>query len=83
MTSVASETHYTIYNTNTDASNNTYGTEDNLIEFVLSSAGNYVYRAGDSISANTKDDQGNKISYTFTVDALTSTTATITFRRNK
>ena len=76
------ETYYDVYNNNTDASDQ-YGTEDNLIEYVKSSAGNFTYVAGDSISANTTDDQGNKIAYTFTVDSLTDTTATITFTKNK
>ena len=77
------ETYYDVYNTNTDASDTNYGTKDNLIEFVLSTDGEYVYRVGDTISAKTTDDQGNKIAYTFTVDSLTSTTATITFTKNK
>ena len=77
------ETYYDVYNTNTDASDTNYGKKDNLIEFVLSTDGEYVYRVGDTISAKTTDDQGNKIAYTFTVDSLTSTTATITFTKNK
>ena len=78
------ETYYDVYNNNTDVSDeNGYGTEDNLIEFVLSVKGNYVYGVGDSISASTKDDQGNKIAYTFTVDSLSNSTATITFKKNK
>jgi M6 family metalloprotease-like protein len=81
MTSVASETHYTIYNTNTDASNNTYGTEDNLIEFAKSNEGNFTYIQGDSLPPQT-DDLGNKLSYSFTVDSLTEETATITFTKN-
>ena len=76
------EAYYDVYNTNTDASSE-YGTEDNLIEFVRSTDGAYVYLKGDTISAETTDDQGNKIAYTFTVDSLTSTTATITFKKNK
>ena len=76
------EAYYDVYNTNTDASSE-YGTEDNLIEFVRTTDGAYVYLVGDTISADTTDDQGNKIAYTFTVDSLTSTTATITFKKNK
>jgi VCBS repeat-containing protein len=77
------ETYYAVYNTNTNEDDpNGYGTKDNLIEFVLSAKGNYVYGAGDRISATTKDDQGNKIAYTFTVDSLTSNSATITFKKN-
>jgi hypothetical protein len=77
------KTYYDVYNTNTHASDEYYGTEDNLIEFVLSTKGRYIYLVGDTISANTTDDQGNTISYTFTVDALTSSTAKITFTKNK
>ena len=76
------ETYYDIYNTNTDPSDPSYGTEDNLIEFVLLAEDTYVYLAGDSLSADTTDDQGNKIAYTFTVDALASDKATITFKKN-
>ena len=76
------KTYYDVYNNNTDVSDQ-YGTQDNLIEYVKSSAGNFTYVAGDSISANTTDDQGNKIAYTFTVDGLTDTTATITFTKNQ
>jgi VCBS repeat-containing protein len=77
------ENYYYIYNTNTDASDEENGTEDNLVEFVLSTDGNYVYLAGDTISAGTTDDNGDKIAYTFTVNSLTSTTATITFKKNR
>ena len=77
------ETYYDVYNNNTDVSSEDgYGTADNLIEYVKSTDGGYVYTKGDSISANTKDDQGNKLAYTFTVDSLTSTSATITFTKN-
>ena len=75
------ETYYDVYNNNTDVSDQ-YGTQDNLIEYVKSVADTFTYVAGDSISANTTDDQGNKIAYTFTVDALTDTAATITFTKN-
>ena len=75
------ETYYDVYNNNTDPSDE-YGTQDNLIEYVKSAAGNFTYVVGDTISANTTDDQGNKIAYTFTVDALTDSTATITFTKN-
>ena len=76
------ETYYDVYNNNTDPSDE-YGTQDNLIEYVLSTEGTYTYAVGDSISANTTDDQGNKIAYTFTVDSLTDNAATITFTKNK
>jgi M6 family metalloprotease-like protein len=76
---------YDVYNNNTDASDE-YGTEDNLIEFVKSPDDTFTYATGDDSyrsSANVKDDSGNKIAYTFTVDSLTETTATITFTKNK
>lgn len=77
------EIYYDIYNTNTSANDpNGYGTEDNLIEFVKSSSYEYVYGAGDSLSASVKDDQGNKLAYTFTVDSLGKDSATLTFIKN-
>lgn len=75
------ETYYDIYNNNTDPSDE-YGTEDNLLEYVKSAADTYTYVAGDTLSAATKDDQGNTIAYTFTVRSLTADTATITFTKN-
>ena len=72
------EIYYDIYNNNTDASNQ-YGTEDNLIEFVKSASDTFTYIAGDTMPQNVLDDNGNALKYTFTVDALTSTQATITF----
>ena len=76
------EVYYDIYNTNTDASSD-YGTEDNLIEFVKSPNDSIVYTLEMSSSNNILDDQGNKISYTFTIDALNENEATITFTKNK
>ena len=73
------ETYYDVYNTNTNASGE-YGTEDNLIEFVLSEDGNYTYAVGDSLPALT-DDLGNPLGYTFTVDAIDAESATITFTK--
>ncbi len=75
------ETYYDVYNSNTDASDQ-YGTEDNLIEYVTTAYGDYVYGVGDSLSANVTTDAGEKIAYTFTVDALTADSATITFNKN-
>ncbi len=74
-------TYYDVYNNNTDPSDE-YGTEDNLLEFVKSTADEFTYVVGSSISANTKDSQGNKIAYTFSIDALTENEATITFTKN-
>ena len=76
------EPYYDVYNNNTDPSDE-YGTEDNLIELVKSTKDSYTYGVGDTISKTTKDDQGNTLSYVFTVDSLTDTTATITFTKNK
>ena len=75
------ETYYDVYNNNTDASDQ-YGTEDNLIEFVKSTDDTFTYIVGSTISASTKDSNGNTIAYTFTVDALTAEKATITFTKN-
>ncbi len=74
-------TYYDVYNNNTDPSDE-YGTEDNLLEFVKSTADEFTYVVGSAISANTKDSQGNKIAYTFSIDALTANEATITFTKN-
>ena len=75
------EIYYNIYNSNSDPSY-AYGTYDNLIELCKSSTNTYVHTVGVSSSANLTDDLGNKISYTFTVDSLTSAEATITFTKN-
>lgn len=73
------EIYYDIYNSNTDASDE-YGTEDNLIELVKSSDDTYTYVAGDSLP-NVNDDQGNSLSYDFTVDSINGDVATITFTK--
>ena len=74
--------YYDIYNNNTDESDY-YGTKDNLIEFVKSPNDTIVYTLGMSSSTDIIDDQGNKISYTFTIDSLNENEATITFTKNK
>ena len=74
------EIYYDIYNNNTDASDY-YGTEDNLIEFVKSGEDTFTYIVG-STFVNVYDDNGDKLGYTFTVDELTSESATITFTKN-
>jgi hypothetical protein len=74
------ETYYDVYNNNTDISDTQYGTADNLIEFVKCVSNTYTYIKGDTIPA-TKDDSGNVLCYTFTVDSLTTDTATITFTK--
>ena len=73
------EIYYDIYNSNTDASDE-YGTVDNLIELVKSSDDTYTYVAGDSLP-NVNDDQGNSLSYGFTVDSINGDVATITFTK--
>ena len=73
--------YYDVYNKNTDASDTNYGTVNNLIEYVTN-AGEYVYGVGDSLSSSVTNDSGEKIAYTFTVNALADGTASITFTRN-
>ena len=73
------ETYYDVYNTNTSAGVEG-GTEDNLIEFVLSGEGHYTYVAGDTLPTLT-DDFGDTLGYTFVVDAITEESATITFTK--
>ena len=53
------------------------------IELVKHASNKYVYGVGDSLSPTIKDDQGNTISYVFTVDSLTDDCATLTFTKNK
>ena len=73
------ETYYDVYNNNTDASDpNGYGTEDNLIEFVKSGEDTFTYVVGSTFT-NVTDDNGDVLGYTFTIDSLTSDSATITF----
>lgn len=69
------EIYYDVYNTNTDASDD-YGTVNNLIELVSNGNG-YIFDVGDSLSSQT-DDLGNTLIYTFVVDSLSDTEATIT-----
>ena len=74
------EIYYDVYNNNTDSSDE-YGTEDNLIEFVKSAEGNFTYVEGDSLPIVT-DDIGNKLVYSFTVESIDGSIATITFTKN-
>ena len=71
------ERYYDIYNNNTSPSDS-YGTEDNLIEFVLSGDGNITYVAGESLP-NTKTDTGDALDYTLTVISIGEDSATVTF----
>lgn len=75
------EAYYDIYNTNTDVSDS-YGTAENLIEFVKSPEDTFTYVVGDSLSNTIVNDLGNKIAYTFTVDSLENGVATLTFTKN-
>lgn len=71
--------YYDVYNTNTDASDE-YGTEDNLIELIPSAKDAYTYVVGDTLP-EVVDDFGDTLAYTFVVDALTASTATVTFTK--
>lgn len=72
--------YYAIYNTNTDSSDD-YGTIDNLIEYVKN-GNNYVFGVNDTLSNNIKDDQGNTISYSFTINSMDDNKVNITFNKN-
>ena len=74
------ELYYYLGNNNTDPSDQ-YGTEDNLIEFVKSQADTYTFVAGDKLPTVT-DDNGNKLSFSFTIDSIDGDYATITFTNN-
>ena len=73
------KTYYDVYNSNTSVSGEG-GTEDNLVEFVLSGEGHYTYVVGDTLPTLT-DDFGDTLGYTFTVDSLDAESATITFTK--
>ena len=68
--------YYDVYNTNNDIIHER-GTENDLIDYVLSDKGETVYVVGDTMPTVT-DDYGDELVYSFTVDALTSEYATIT-----
>lgn len=70
------EKYYYIANNNTDSSDD-YGSDDDLIEFVKSSNGNYTYVEGDKM-LTTKLDSGKTLGFTFTVDSIASDFATVT-----
>ena len=70
--------YYEPFNTNTDASDEDYGSENELIEFVLTGDGAYTYVTGDSL-ADQYDDAGDALGYTFTVDSIENGVATLTF----
>jgi M6 family metalloprotease-like protein len=72
------ETYYDVANNNNSPADDGSGSEDNLIEFVKSSADTFTYIEGDTLPAVT-DDDGDTLAYTFTVDSITDSYATITF----
>jgi M6 family metalloprotease-like protein len=71
--------YYNIYNNNTSASDS-YGTVENLIEFVTSSDGDYMFGEGESMVTVT-DDQGTVLKYTFVVNDIAEDEATLTFTK--
>ena len=76
------QTYYDVYYNNTDISDTYYGTEENLIELVNNTTYGYTFGVGESLSSTIKTDAGERIAYTFTVNALTEEGATVTFRKN-
>ncbi len=74
------ETYYDVYNNNTDPSDE-YGTENNLIEYVASGDGDFVYEVGEELSDNITDDSGEALGYVFVVSSLDGDTASITFTK--
>ncbi len=73
------EVYYDLYNNNTHFADE-YGSENNLIEYVLTGQRGYTFGVGDKLPT-VIDDNGDKLAYTFTVDALTENGATITFTK--
>ena len=71
-------TYYDVANSNSSPGSDGSGSVDNLIEFVKSAADTYTYIEGDTIPS-VKDDDGNYLGYTFVIDELTDSYATITF----
>ena len=77
------EVYYDVYNNNTSEKNSEgYGTKDNLIEYVQSASGSYVYGVGDSLPTNVKDDNGDYLAYSFVVNSIQGDVASITFTKN-
>jgi hypothetical protein len=82
------EIYYDVYNNNTDASDD-YGTSDNLIEYVKSAGDTFTYvstsdpdfESGQNTMPSTRDDSGNTLGYTFTVDSIENGVATLTFTK--
>ncbi len=74
------ELYYDVYNNNTSARSE-YGTENNLIEFVLTTDGGYVFEVGDSLP-EVIDDSGSALAYTFTVGTEKDGEIEIVFSKN-
>ena len=72
--------YYSVRNNNTFYGE--YAKPNYLIEFV-SSGSKIVYQTNTESSKNIIDNQGNKISYCFKVNSLGSTSAQLTFTKNK
>lgn len=68
-------------NSNTDASDEEYGSVDNLIEFVKN-GNEFIYTVGDKLSSYIKDDNNVKVPYTFKVDSMSQEKVTLTFTKN-
>ena len=68
---------YDVYNKNTHVSHE-YGTENNLIDYVLNADGEHVYGVGDTMPT-VIDDYSNELMYNFVVDEITNEYVTITF----
>ncbi len=75
-------TYYDVYNNNTSYTTPAeYGTKNNLVEYVKYSSSQYVYKQGAKSSSATTNSYGEKIPYTFSVDSLTDSKATLTFTK--
>lgn len=73
------ETYYDVYNNNTLEGE--YATEDMLIEFILN-GNDIVYGVNDSSSKNIKDDNGDTLAYSFKVNSLNGSIASLTITKN-
>lgn len=76
------ETYYDVYNNNTTyISPSAYGTKNNLVEYVKYSSNQYVFKQGVTSSSSITNSYGEKIPYTFKVDSLSDSKATLTFTK--
>ena len=72
--------YYSVRNNNTFYGENA---KPNYLIELVSSGSKIVYQTDTESSKNIIDNQGNKISYYFKVDSLGSTSAQLTFTKNK